>query len=197
MARRLASPTLPGRPLALSVSESRGAGPRNLASVRAGRAGRKAGDEEGFCRSAYFCSENRCTSPISSHFISSSSGQRIVYLVNRRLTDTLRGTKVLLRNDYEVLARERGYYGTFDPFGDFDLVFGAAKQNLKIIEAPIYYKDPHLQRNAGFPLSQRLALLKIVWFACCKLKASGRLPTNIDYGRCTGTLHQGTGMSGK
>src|SRR5258708_24948729 len=62
------------------------------------------------------------------------------YLVNTRLTDTLCGTKVLLRKDYEVLARERGYFGNFDPFGDFDLIFGAAKQNLKIIETPIHYK---------------------------------------------------------
>jgi len=53
------------------------------------------------------------------------------YLVNTRLTDTLCGTKVLLRRDYEVLARERSYFGNFDPFGDFDLIFGAAKQNLK------------------------------------------------------------------
>ena len=62
------------------------------------------------------------------------------YLVNTRLTDTLCGTKVLLRKDYEVLARERAYFGNFDPFGDFDLIFGAAKQNLKIIETPIHYK---------------------------------------------------------
>src|SRR5258708_3188110 len=62
------------------------------------------------------------------------------YLVNTRLTDTLCGTKVLLRKDYEVLAKERDYFGNFDPFGDFDLIFGAAKQNLKIIETPIHYK---------------------------------------------------------
>ncbi len=78
------------------------------------------------------------------------------YLVNTRLTDTLCGTKVLMRKDYEVLARERGYFGNFDPFGDFDLIFGAAKQNLKIIETPIH--DGWL-------------LLKMVWFAYRKLKA--------------------------
>jgi hypothetical protein len=50
------------------------------------------------------------------------------YLVNTRLTDTLCGTKVLMRKDYEVLVRERSYFGNFDPFGDFDLIFGAAKQ---------------------------------------------------------------------
>jgi hypothetical protein len=45
-----------------------------------------------------------------------------------------------LRKDYEVSARERGYFGNFDPLGDFDLIFGAAKQNLKIIETPIHDK---------------------------------------------------------
>src|SRR3979409_1761148 len=62
------------------------------------------------------------------------------YLVNTRLTDTLCGTKVLLRKDYEVLAREGRYLCKSDPFGDFDLIFGAAKQNLKIVETPIHYK---------------------------------------------------------
>src|SRR5258708_40227478 len=49
------------------------------------------------------------------------------YLVNTRLTDTLCGTKVLLRKDYELLAREREYFGNFDPFGDFDLRRGEAE----------------------------------------------------------------------
>ncbi len=39
-----------------------------------------------------------------------------------------------------MLARERAYFGNFDPFGDFDLIFGAAKQTLKIVETPIHYK---------------------------------------------------------
>ena len=93
------------------------------------------------------------------------------YLVNTRLTDTLCGTKVLLRKDYEVLARERGYFGNFDPFGDFDLIFGAAKQNLKIIETPIHYKARTFGETQISRFRDGWLLLKMVWFAYRKLKA--------------------------
>jgi ubiquinone/menaquinone biosynthesis C-methylase UbiE len=93
------------------------------------------------------------------------------YLVNTRLTDTLCGTKVLLRKDYEVLAGERGYFGDFDPFGDFDLIFGAAKQNLKIIETPIHYKARTFGETQISRFRDGWLLLKMVWFAYRKLKA--------------------------
>jgi ubiquinone/menaquinone biosynthesis C-methylase UbiE len=93
------------------------------------------------------------------------------FLVNTRLTDTLCGTKVLLRKDYEVLARERGYFGNFDPFGDFDLIFGAAKQNLKIIETPIHYKARTFGETQISRFRDGWLLLKMVWFAYRKLKA--------------------------
>ena len=93
------------------------------------------------------------------------------YLVNTRLTDTLCGTKVLFRKDYEVLARERHYFGNFDPFGDFDLIFGAAKQNLKIIETPIHYKARTFGETQISRFRDGWLLLKMVWFAYRKLKA--------------------------
>ena len=93
------------------------------------------------------------------------------YLVNTRLTDTLCGTKVLLRKDYEVLARERNYFGNFDPFGDFDLIFGAAKQNLKIIETPVHYKARTFGETQISRFRDGWLLLKMVWFAYRKLKA--------------------------
>ena len=93
------------------------------------------------------------------------------YLVNTRLTDTLCGTKVLLRRDYEVLASERGYFGDFDPFGDFDLIFGAAKMNLKIIETPIHYKARTFGETQISRFRDGWLLLKMVWFAYRKLKA--------------------------
>jgi SAM-dependent methyltransferase len=93
------------------------------------------------------------------------------YLVNTRLTDTLCGTKVLLRKDYEVLARERAYFGNFDPFGDFDLIFGAAKQNLKIVETPIHYKARTFGETQISRFRDGWLLLKMVWFAYRKLKA--------------------------
>jgi ubiquinone/menaquinone biosynthesis C-methylase UbiE len=62
-------------------------------------------------------------------------------LLGQAVKDTLCGTKVLYRSDYERIAGGRGYFGDLDPFGDFDLLFGAAKQNLKIVEIPIRYRQ--------------------------------------------------------
>ena len=63
------------------------------------------------------------------------------WLLGQKIKDTLCGTKVLFRADYEAIARNRAYFGDFDPFGDFDLLFGAAKLNLKIVDMPIRYRD--------------------------------------------------------
>jgi len=67
-------------------------------------------------------------------------GLALSALLEQRLKDTLCGTKVLFRRDYEKLAAARSFFGDFDPFGDFDLLFGAAKQNLKIVELPVRYR---------------------------------------------------------
>lgn len=63
------------------------------------------------------------------------------WLLGQRVKDTLCGTKVLFKKDYEKIVANRHYFGEFDPFGDFDLLFGAAKQNLKIIDLPVHYKQ--------------------------------------------------------
>jgi SAM-dependent methyltransferase len=62
-------------------------------------------------------------------------------VVGQPVKDTLCGTKVLYRNDYERIAHGRAYFGEFDPFGDFDLLFGAAKLNLRIVEIPVRYHE--------------------------------------------------------
>jgi hypothetical protein len=62
------------------------------------------------------------------------------WLLGQPIKDTLCGTKVLWRRDYERIAAHRAYFGDFDPFGDFDLLFGAAKLSLKIVEIPIRYR---------------------------------------------------------
>jgi ubiquinone/menaquinone biosynthesis C-methylase UbiE len=67
-------------------------------------------------------------------------GLALSAILEQRLKDTLCGTKVLFRRDYEKIAAARSFFGDFDPFGDFDLLFGAAKQNLKIVELPIRYR---------------------------------------------------------
>jgi len=63
------------------------------------------------------------------------------WLLNQRLTDTLCGTKVISRNNYIKIVNNRDYFGEFDPFGDFDLIFGSSKLNLKIVEVPIRYDE--------------------------------------------------------
>jgi SAM-dependent methyltransferase len=67
-------------------------------------------------------------------------GLALSSVLGQRLKDTLCGTKVLFRQDYEKIAGGRAFFGDFDPFGDFDLLFGAAKQNLKIVELPVRYR---------------------------------------------------------
>ncbi len=63
------------------------------------------------------------------------------WILGQPVKDTLCGTKVLWRNDYEEIARNRSYFGDFDPFGDFDLLFGAAKTNRQIVDIPVRYRE--------------------------------------------------------
>jgi len=63
------------------------------------------------------------------------------WLLGQSIKDTLCGTKVIGRRQYELLAANRPYFGDFDPFGDFDLIFGAARLNLKIVDLPVRYRE--------------------------------------------------------
>ncbi|MEK7324594.1 MAG: glycosyltransferase family 2 protein, partial [Chloroflexota bacterium] len=62
------------------------------------------------------------------------------WLLGQPIKDTLCGTKALLKADYEHLTAGRAYFGDFDPFGDFDLLFGAARLRLRILEVPVHYR---------------------------------------------------------
>jgi len=62
------------------------------------------------------------------------------WILGQPLKDTLCGTKVFWKKDYEAMCAHRSYFGEFDPFGDFDLLFGAAKLNRKIVDMPVHYK---------------------------------------------------------
>lgn len=92
------------------------------------------------------------------------------WLLGQPLKDTLCGTKVLYRKDYERIAANRAYFGEFDPFGDYDLIFGAAKQNLKIVDLPIRYQE----RTYGSTNIDRwrhgMLLIRMVAFAAFRLK---------------------------
>jgi SAM-dependent methyltransferase len=86
------------------------------------------------------------------------------WLLNQNIQDTLCGTKVLSKRNYEFIAANRSYFGDFDPFGDFDLLFGAAKHNLKIVDLPIRYAertygDTNIQRWRHGVILLRMAFL--------------------------------------
>jgi SAM-dependent methyltransferase len=93
------------------------------------------------------------------------------WLLNQRFTDTLCGTKVLSRKHYEQIAANRGYFGNFDPFGDFDLIFGAAKLNLKVVEIPVAYASRRYGETQISRFRHGWLLLRMVAFAFRKLKA--------------------------
>ncbi|HLA29108.1 MAG TPA: bifunctional class I SAM-dependent methyltransferase/glycosyltransferase family 2 protein [Syntrophales bacterium] len=92
------------------------------------------------------------------------------WLLGQPIKDTLCGTKTLWKSDYDRIAANRSYFGDFDPFGDFDLLFGAAKLNIKIREVPIRY----MERSYGATNIRRWRhgwlLLKMVLFAVRRIK---------------------------
>jgi SAM-dependent methyltransferase len=92
------------------------------------------------------------------------------WLLSQPIRDTLCGTKVLKRNDYLRIAQNRLYFGDFDPFGDFDLIFGAAKLNLKIIEVPIRYGARNYGETNISRWTHGWLLLEMVAFAAKRVK---------------------------
>ena len=79
------------------------------------------------------------------------------WLLGQQVRDTLCGTKVLWREDYERIAANRAYFGDFDPFGDFDLLFGAARLNLRIVDIADPLPRAHLRRHQHLALPPRSA----------------------------------------
>lgn len=92
------------------------------------------------------------------------------WLLEQRFRDTLCGTKVLSKANYDRIAQNRHYFGDFDPFGDFDLLFGASKQNLKIVEIPIRYREREYGETQISRFRHGWMLLKMCGFAFTKLK---------------------------
>jgi SAM-dependent methyltransferase len=92
------------------------------------------------------------------------------WLLGQPIKDTLCGTKVLFRSQYELIARNRDYFGDFDPFGDFDLLFGAAKLNLRIIDLPIRYRARTYGETNISRWKHGWLLLRMTWFAARRLK---------------------------
>jgi SAM-dependent methyltransferase len=92
------------------------------------------------------------------------------WLLGQPIKDTLCGTKALWKTDYERIAANRSYFGDFDPFGDFDLLFGAAKLNLKIIEVPIRYRERTYGTTNISRWKHGWLLLRMVFFALRRIK---------------------------
>ncbi|HUK82065.1 MAG TPA: glycosyltransferase [Verrucomicrobiae bacterium] len=92
------------------------------------------------------------------------------HVLGQRFKDTLCGTKVLFRRDYEKIAANRSYFGEFDPFGDFDLIFGATKLDLKIVEIPVHYRERTYGTTNISRFRHGWLLLRMVWYALWKIK---------------------------
>lgn len=92
------------------------------------------------------------------------------WLLGQPIKDTLCGTKVLWKSDYAKIAANRSYFGDFDPFGDFDLIFGAAKQNLKIVDLPIRYRERTYGATNISRWKHGLLLMRMVAFAARRIK---------------------------
>lgn len=92
------------------------------------------------------------------------------FIIGQRFKDTLCGTKVLTRKNYYKLIENRKYFGEFDPFGDFDLIFGATKLALKIVEVPIRYRERKYGATNISRWKHGVILLRMVFFAIRKIK---------------------------
>lgn len=92
------------------------------------------------------------------------------FVLGQRFKDTLCGTKVLSKENYERLARNRSYFGDFDPFGDFDLIFGAARMGLRIVEVPITYRERTYGTTNISRWRHGAILLAMLVFAARRLK---------------------------
>lgn len=92
------------------------------------------------------------------------------WLLEQPIKDTLCGTKVMFRDDYNRLQANRKFFGEFDPFGDYDLLFGAYKLNLKIIDLPIRYRERTYGDTNISRFRHGFLLLRMCWYAAGKIK---------------------------
>jgi ubiquinone/menaquinone biosynthesis C-methylase UbiE len=92
------------------------------------------------------------------------------WLLGQKVKDTLCGTKVLWSVDYDTIAENREYFGDFDPFGDFDLLLGAAKLHLKIVDLPVRYHSRTYGQTNIHRWSHGMLLLKMAVYAAMRIK---------------------------
>jgi hypothetical protein len=92
------------------------------------------------------------------------------YVLGQPVKDSLCGTKMLLRSDYERLLRRIEFLGDFDPFGDFNLLFGAALLSLRVRDIPVRYKDRTYGQTNISRFTHGWLLLKMTWFGLWKIR---------------------------
>jgi glycosyltransferase involved in cell wall biosynthesis len=93
------------------------------------------------------------------------------FLLEQRITDTLCGTKVVMRRNYQRILEARGLFGDVDRWGDYDWIFGAAKCNLRIVEIPVHYVERVAgETKMGKRLRNGLVMLRMCWLALRRLK---------------------------
>ncbi len=92
------------------------------------------------------------------------------WLLGQQVRDTLCGTKAMYREDYERIAANRHYFGDFDPFGDFDLLFGAARLNLRIVDVAVRYHERLYGETNISRFKHGWLLLQMSLFAARKLR---------------------------
>jgi hypothetical protein len=92
------------------------------------------------------------------------------WLLGQPIKDTLCGTKAMWAADYARIAANRACFGDFDPFGDFDLLFGAAKLNLRIVDLPIRYEERTYGTTNIHRWRHGMLLLRMVLFAANRIK---------------------------
>jgi hypothetical protein len=92
------------------------------------------------------------------------------FIIDQKIKDTLCGTKAILKSNYLKIKSNQRYFGNFDPFGDFDLIFGSAKLNFKITEVPVRYGQRKYGQTNIDRFRHGLLLLRMVYLGLLKLK---------------------------
>ena len=95
------------------------------------------------------------------------------WVLEQPIKDSLCGTKVLWKRDYDRIAANREFFGDFDPFGDFDLLFGAARLNLRIVDLPVRYRARTYGDTKISRFRHGLLLLEMTAFGLRKLRLEG------------------------
>jgi SAM-dependent methyltransferase len=97
-------------------------------------------------------------------------GVAFSWLIGQPVKDTLCGTKALWAEDYQRIAANRAHFGALDPFGDFDLLFGAARQGLDIVDIPVRYRERTYGTTNIRRFRHGILLLRMLALAARRLK---------------------------